>query len=103
MNAVHKSPTSFFNHFEDDRITDSEMFDTLGGIEQNEMIENIAVDDPTFEDTVFDGIVPDWKNKDVDLVAIKTNFPKSHQQIFSVRPFRTFLQFLCINFKNRIR
>ena len=98
MNTLHKNPASFFNHFEDDRITDSEMFDTLGGIERNEMIENIAVDDPTFEDTVFDGIVPDWKNKDVDLVLVKSNSFKKTQQIFSVQSFRTILHFLCIKF-----
>jgi len=39
-NSFDKSLSPFFYHFEDDRINDSEMFDTFGGIEQNESDEN---------------------------------------------------------------
>ena len=42
-NLLHKNSASSFNDFEDDRMTDQEMFDAIGGIEQNEMVKDATV------------------------------------------------------------
>jgi len=42
-NSLHKSSASFFNDFEEERMSEREMFDAIGGIEQNKMIENVTV------------------------------------------------------------
>ena len=39
MNTLGKCPASCFNEFEDDRMSNLEMFDTFGGIVLNEIID----------------------------------------------------------------
>jgi hypothetical protein len=99
MNITHLDRGSFFNDFEDDRMTGVEMFDTLGGIERNGIVEEVIIDNLAFEDTVFDDIVPDWKAKIVDSLMVQKICLKNHRLFFPVRSFRTLLQFLCIRFK----
>jgi len=74
FNNLDNNCSVIFNDFEDDRISCLEMFDTLGGIEQNEIYEDIIVDDLTFKDTVYDKIVPDFQvEKEDDHLKKDTN------------------------------
>jgi hypothetical protein len=98
-----KTNQSSFAGFESERIRVAELLNTLGGIEREDAPDDITVKELTFEDIVFDPVIPVWNIKNTQYEPYFRRGEKkilSKDHLFSpVRFFRILLLYVCNGFK----
>jgi hypothetical protein len=98
-----KTNQSSFAGFESERISIAELLNTLGGIEKGDDMDDITVKELTFEDIVFDPIIPVWNIKNTQsepyFIRGEKNFLSKDNLFSPLRFFRTLLLYVCNGFK----
>jgi hypothetical protein len=85
---------SFYEDFIDDRISGSELFHTVGGIEKADYFANESISKVSALNT-------EWNIKypDDEIYELKENIPDGNNFFHTVRFLRTLLLYVCNGFK----